>query len=236
MRAGKRSEEERRHGKACPKRLGAKAKKKKVTPGDMFISKATGKLHRVTRSPEEVNGSKHAAFGDLLGTISAGPFVTTPGLVPHHALTQHGRDDVDIMEHDHLHARPSAIVTTTDCLSRSVGLRIALEPDLCEEDLPLAKLLKDPQLIYQDNSPDDATNSLVNIIGNLPMFVNELSWVAQVVHDFGNALELSLSPTVSSQAEESNMPMTVRRGTSAMGTLGKLRTWNLYAGGLLLHA
>ena len=95
------------------------------------------------------------------------------------------------MEHDHLYVRPSAIVTITGCLSRSIGLRIALDPDLYEEDLPLAKLLKDPQLIYQDNSPDDATNSLVNIIGNLPMFVNELSWIAQVVHDFGNALEIS---------------------------------------------
>jgi hypothetical protein len=172
-------------------RLGSKAKKKKVTPGDIFMNKATKKLYRVTKSSAEVNGNKHAAFGDLLGAITARPFITTPGIVPQHVLTGHGRYDIDIMEHNHLHPRPSAVVTITGCLSRAAGLRIALDPEMCEEELPIVKVLKDPLLVYQDANPCDTANSLTTIIGNLPMFVNELSWIAQVVHDFGSILEVS---------------------------------------------
>ena len=87
-------------------RLGSKAKKKKVTPGDIFMNKATKKLYRVTKSSAEVNGNKHAAFGDLLGAITARPFITTPGIAPQHVLAGHGRHDIDIMEHNHLYMRP----------------------------------------------------------------------------------------------------------------------------------
>ena len=86
------------------------------------------------------------------------------------------------------------MVTITGCLSRAAGLRIALDPEMHEEELPIAKMLKDaqrPLLVYQDANPCDTANSLTTIIGNLPMFVNELSWIAQVVHDFGSILEVS---------------------------------------------
>jgi hypothetical protein len=100
-------------------RKGAKAKKKKVQRDDIFIHKETKGLCRVMKTTPE-----HKSFGDLNGAITARPFISYEGAMPHHALPSHGRADFKIMECDYLYVRPSAIVTVTGALGRAQGLRI----------------------------------------------------------------------------------------------------------------
>ena len=170
-------------------RKGGKAKKKKVTGGDIFINKATKDLYRVMKV-----GRDHKNFGDLMGTITARPFVTHDGIVPHHTLPSNSRADISIVECDYTFVRPSAVITVTGSLSRSDGLRIALDPAAYEDAVGVLELAADWKWIdlYQDDEGmKKDPSSLMEIIGGLPMFVNELSWIAQVVHDFHNELEIS---------------------------------------------
>ena len=170
-------------------RKGAKAKKKKVQRDDIFICKETrGLLCRVMKTT-----AGHASFGDLKGTITARPFISYDGTMPHHALPSHGRADFEMLECDYLYVRPSAIITVTGTLERAQGLRIALDPTAYMENVVALNLnLANWTDLYQDDEGlKKNPASLMEILGALPMFANELSWIAQVVQDFGNKLEIS---------------------------------------------
>jgi hypothetical protein len=89
---------------------------------------------------------------------------------------------------DLLFVRPSKLVTVTGELKRAQNLCVSF-------DLPAylqfaAAFDDNPQELYQDIQHNQQS-SLEEVLGQLPMFVNELGLIAQVVADYENILEIS---------------------------------------------
>ena len=109
-----------------------------------------------------------------------------------YSLRNHKRDDFTIVEMDYVYVRPSSIVVITGTLGRAEGLRIAVDIDYY---MTMAKRVQDsegPIALYHDcSNTDEPTTSLIEVLSQLPMFKNEKGLVEQVVHDYGNFLEIS---------------------------------------------
>ena len=163
-------------------RKGAKAKKKRICGNDIFINLETKELVRVMAASKE-----HTKFGDLRGTIRARPFNFVDGEVPFFFLHPNKSRDFDFQEDYHVYVRPSATVVLAGERSKATGLRVFV--DLYESE-EVAALLVNPVDIYQDTDDEDDDN-LEALIGRLPMFVNELPLIDQIVKDFGNILAVS---------------------------------------------
>ena len=164
-------------------RKGAKSKKRKVNKGDIFFHNETKAVCRVVNATKD-----HKAFGDLKGTITARPFNYRRGETPQYSLEQHARNDFDIMEMDYTYVRPSSIVIVQGALSRADGLRVSINVPAYERSVAG---LVDKQKLYHDTAAYDSNISLTAVLDLLPMFVNEKSWIEQVVADFDNILEVS---------------------------------------------
>jgi hypothetical protein len=130
----------------------------------------------------------HKQFGDLLGTLRFRPLACSDGPVPSHRLDQSPSHDVDLDEMDLLFVRPSKLVTITGELKRAQNLCVAFDLPGCLQFA--AAFDESPQELYQDVQHNQLS-SLEDVLGQLPMFVNELGLIAQVVADFDNVLEIS---------------------------------------------
>ena len=94
-----------------------------------------------------------------------------------------------MLELDYHYVRPSHVVTVVGQLSRAAALRTSIDVGAYGF---LASNIEDPLQLYQDTgSTDSDASSLEAVLGKIPMFANEKSWIEQVVFDFGNMLEVS---------------------------------------------
>ena len=129
----------------------------------------------------------HKQFGDLLGTLSFRPFTPQDGASLSYVLDPSPQHDVELMEMDLTYVRPSKVVTMSGSLSRAQNLRVAVDVGAC---VLFAATFENPLDLYQDTNHNQIA-SLEDVIGKLPMFVNELGLIAQVVADYYNILEIS---------------------------------------------
>jgi hypothetical protein len=91
------------------------------------------------------------------------------------------------MEMDLIYVRPSKVVAMSGSLSRAQNLRVAVDVGAC---VLFAATFENPLGLCQDTDHNQIA-SLEDVIGKLPMFVNELGLIAQVVADYHNTLEMS---------------------------------------------
>jgi hypothetical protein len=179
-------------------RLGAKAKKKKVSSKDIFIDNDTKELLRVMKVVPDTYDppTVHKKFRDLQGTIVARPFVFVDGDVPQFSLHSTKVHDRELIEDNCTFVRPSSITVTNGSLGKSADLRVYVDVPACEE---LAAGIRNNERlpdqtrlngIYWDEDAEEEDN-LQSIIGKLPMFVNELPLIEQIVKDYGNILAVS---------------------------------------------
>ena len=172
-------------------RKGPKTKKKRFSGGDIFINRATNELVRVMKSHKD-----HTKFHDLRGTISARPFVFVDGAVPQFTLMSVATHDIDIAVADYIYVRPSNVIVIQGDLKKAAGLRIYLDID---ENIAVsmgvaANNPTDPDALYHDEKAEEDDLNLETVLGKLPLFLNELPLIEQIVADAGNLL--SVSPIV----------------------------------------
>jgi hypothetical protein len=161
-----------------------KSKKKRVAGGDIFYHNEPRELVRVIKSPKD-----HKGFGDLRGEITARPFVFVDGAVPQYALHSSPTYDMKITEDQYTYVRPSGLVITAGERSKAANLRVFVDIPTYAEFVAIVESKID---LYDDTAAESqGSQSLLEVCGQLPMFVNELPLIDQVVKDFGNILVVS---------------------------------------------
>ena len=164
-------------------RTGAKAKKKRMARGDLFVRQDTKELVRVMKASKE-----HRTFGDMLGIITIRPFTRDPDGTPLYTLRGSSTHDTTMLERECVYVRPSDIIVTQGELAKATGLTVAVNVDRI---LSRAADFKTPVDMYLDNNAEDDTNNLQGILATIPMFTDELPLIEQAMVDFGNKIEPS---------------------------------------------
>jgi hypothetical protein len=160
-------------------RKGGRPKNKRITRVGVFLDRVSRQVVRVMASSK-----LHKNFGDMLGTIVVRPFQDGGEWV---TLAASNELDVAMKERGYVHVRPSDVAVIRGDLKKSPELAVGVDAGQAIAKLALQK---DPADIHQDTDGQDE-RSLEGLMGNLPMFKDELPLVEQVMVNCGNTVEPS---------------------------------------------